>query len=137
MERRRALRLRYRSVATGGDYDYLRSDPVPPDQIWYVRSHSFENETEARGTARGFIEGHGYDHWLWDQESPAAATLYWSEENLILSEGERLVVRQASCTSGDRIQLLINGELEDLKRPVPVRRTAPRSSPKLPRILTS
>ncbi len=137
MEMRRALRLRYRSAAKGGTYDYVRSDPVPPDQIWYVRSHSFENESGDRGMARGFVEGHGYDHWLWEQESPAADTLYWSEENLILSEGERLVVRQASCTSGDRIQLLINGELEDLKRPVPVREPALRPPPKLPEILTT
>ena len=114
MGMRRALRLRYRSAAKGGTYDYVKSDPVPPDQIWYVRSHSFENESGTRGTARGFIEGHGYEHWLWEQESIAATKLYWSVDDIVLSEGERLAIRQATCTSGDWLQLLGQGYIEYL-----------------------
>lgn len=112
MAKKHALRLRYKEAAGGDTYDYVKSDRVKPGERWLIRSHSFENETGARGTARGYIESHGYNHWLWEQESPAAATLYWSEEDMILTEGERLCVRQASCTSGDKLQLLINGYLE-------------------------
>ena len=109
-----ALRLRFRAVATGGTYDYVKSDQVPPGQIWHIRNHSFENETGARGTARGYVDGHGYEHWLWEQASPAAATLYWSEEDIVLTEGEKLAVRQATVTALDELQLLINGAIEYL-----------------------
>ncbi len=61
-----ALRRRYRAVAKGGDFDYVKSNPVPPGQIWHIRNHSFENETGTRGEARAFVEGHGYQHWLWE-----------------------------------------------------------------------
>jgi len=103
------LRERFRGIAVAGTYDYVKTDPVPPGETWVITSHSFENETGARGTARGYAEGHGYDHWFWEQASPAAATLYWSEEEIRLSEGERLTVRQATCTADDILQLLING----------------------------
>ena len=110
-----ALRLRFRAVAKGGAYDYVRSNQVPPGQIWKVRNHSFENETGTRGAARAFVDGHGYNHWLWEEKVVTLATLYWSEENIILAEGERLAVRQATCTIGDKLQLLINGVREETK----------------------
>lgn len=112
MAKKHALRLRYKALASDGTLDYVKSDKVKAGERWLIRSHSFENETGARGTIRGYIEGHGYNHWLWEQESPAAATLYWSEEDMILTEGERLCVRQASCTANDILQLLINGYIE-------------------------
>lgn len=112
MVKKYALRLRYRAVASDGTLDYVKSERVKPGERWLIRSHSFENETGARGTIRGFVESHGYNHYLWEQENPAAATLYWSEEDMVLTEGERLCVSQATCTSGDELQLLINGYLE-------------------------
>jgi len=123
-----ALRLRYRAVAKGGTYDYVRSKRVPPGQIWHIRNHSFENETGTRGEARAFVEGHGYQHWLWEEEVVTLATLYWSEENMVLTEGERLAVRQASCTIGDSLQLLINGELEEKPRQESAKKTTPVAS---------
>jgi len=111
-----ALRLRFRAVAKGGAYDYVRSNQVPPGQIWKVRNHSFENETGTRGVARAFVDGHGYNHWLWEEKVVTLATLYWSEEELELTEGERLAVRQTTCTIGDKLQLLINGEKEEKPR---------------------
>lgn len=110
-----ALRLRYRAVAKGGTYDYVRSNRVPPGQIWHIRNHSFENMTETRGAARAYVDGHGYAHWLWEEKVVTSDTLYWSEEELVLTEGERLAVVQATCTDGDILQLLINGEIEEAK----------------------
>lgn len=109
-----ALRLRFRAVATGGTYDYVRSNRVPPSQIWHIRNHSFENETGTRGAARGYVDSHGYPHWLWEEKTVTVDTLYWSEEDIILTEGESLAVRQATCTIGDKLQLLINGKIEYL-----------------------
>lgn len=123
-----ALRLRYRAVAKGGDFDYVRSNQVPPGQIWHIRNHSFENETGTRGEARAFVDGHGYPHWLWEEEVVTLATLYWSEEELVLTEGERLAVRQASCDPGDKLQLLVNGVREEKPRQESDKRTTPVAS---------
>lgn len=103
------LRKRGRASAGGGTYDYVKIGPVPRGQVWKVSSHSFENETGARGTVRAYIDRGGYEHWLWEQASPAAATLYWSEEDMTLNEGEWLACRQASCTQYDALKLLLNG----------------------------
>ncbi len=118
-----ALRLRYRAEAKGGTYDYVRSNRVPPGQIWHIRNHSFENETGTRGEARAFVDGHGYNHWLWEEKVVTLATLYWSEENIVLTEGERLVVRQATCTIGDKLQLLVNGVREEKPRQESAKKT--------------
>jgi len=107
--RKYPYRRRFTAVATGGTYDYVKSERVPPGEVWVIRSHSFENLSGARGTARGFIDKDGLEHWLWEQTSPAEDRLYWSEEDMSLTEGERLAVRQATCTSGDELRLLLNG----------------------------
>lgn len=114
MGERYALRIRARLSAAGGTYDRVMSEPVPRGEVWHINSHSFENESGARGTARAYIAGHGLEHWLWEQTSPSASTLYWSEDNIMLGEGERLAVRQESCTSGDKLQLLGQGFIEYL-----------------------
>lgn len=115
MNMRYALRIRARLKAAGGTYDRVMSDPVPRGEVWHINSHSFENESGARGTARAYIGSHGLEHWLWEQTSPSAATLYWSEDNIMLTEGERLAVRQETCTSEDQLQLLGQGYIEYLK----------------------
>lgn len=127
-----ALRLRYRAEAKGGTYDYVKSSRVPPGQTWHIRNHSFENETGTRGEARAYIEGHGYQHWLWEEGTVTVATLYWSEENIILTEGENLAVRQASCIAGDKLQLLINGAREEKPRRELDKKTIPPPSPPSP-----
>ena len=123
-----ALRLRYRAEAKGGTYDYVKSNRVPPGQIWHIRNHSFENETGTRGIARAFVDGHGYNHWLWEEPTVTLATLYWSEEEMVLTEGERLAIRQATCTLGDKLQLLINGEREENPRQKSDRKTTRAAS---------
>jgi len=108
-EKKLPLRERAYAVATGGTYDYVKSDYVREGELWRVELHSFENKTGARGTARAYIETRGWDHWVWEQTSPSEDTLYWSEEAVYIRSGERLCIRQATCTSGDELELLITG----------------------------
>ncbi|MBA7601997.1 hypothetical protein ES703_09082 [subsurface metagenome] len=96
-------------TAVSTTFEYVETEPVPVGQVHEIWSHSFENETGARGTIRGYIRRDGYYHWLWEQKSPAAATLYWSVENVVLAEGEILGVRQATNVAGDILQLKLNG----------------------------
>lgn len=111
---RKLLRIRKDVTATGGTYDYIKTQEVPPGERWTIERHSFENKTGARGTIRAYIEGaqfvqETYPHWVWEQASPGAATLYFDSDDITLEEGERLCVRQASCTSGDQLELLLRG----------------------------
>jgi len=95
--------------AVNTTFEYVETEPVPEGQIHEIWSHSFENETGARGTIRGYIQRGGIYHWLWEQESPAQGTLYWSDENVVLAEDEILGVRQATNVAGDILQLKLNG----------------------------
>ncbi len=109
MHEKYPIRIREREVASGGTYDYVKSDIVPPGEIWCLQHIAYENETGARGTFRRYIEGHGYDHFLAEHQSPGSAELIFSEVAQYLLPGERLTVRQASCTANDVLQLYADG----------------------------
>jgi hypothetical protein len=103
------IRIRERAIATGDSYDYVKSEIVPPGQIWCLQGLAYENETGARGTFRRYIEGHGYNHYLAEHSSPGAAELIDSDKILYLLPGERLTIRQASCTASDALALYAHG----------------------------
>lgn len=103
------LRIRERIAAIGGSYDYVKTDPVPDGEIWIITSLAYENETGARGTFRRYIEGHGYNHYIAEKQSPAAAELIFTNDVLHLLPGERLTIRQASCTASDILSLYAMG----------------------------
>lgn len=111
MKEKMPIDLPYTGTATGGTYDYVESDVVPPGEIWCVQRHSFENETGARGTARGFIGTKDNPRWIWEEPSLAADELAWDDRPVYITEGNRIGVRQASCTSGDKLKLYIFGYL--------------------------
>lgn len=109
MAEKMPIRIRKTTKASGATYDYLKSDTVPPGEIWCLQGIAYENETGARGTFRRYIEGHGYDHFLGEKTSPGAGELVQTNWKVYLIPGERLVVRQASCTSGDILGLYAHG----------------------------
>ena len=107
--RKYPLRRAITREAVETDFEYVETPPVSQGEVWEIWSHSFENETGARGTLRGYVRRNGKYHWLWDQASPAEDTLYWSVENVVLGEGDILGVRQATNVAGDILQLKLNG----------------------------
>jgi hypothetical protein len=109
MADKRPLRIREVTRASGGTYDYVQSKQVPPGELWSLLGIAYENETGARGTFRRYIEGHGYNHYLAEQTSPGAGELIYTDKAVYLLPGERLVIRQASCSSGDVIALYAHG----------------------------
>ena len=109
MAKKMPLRIRERSIAAGGTYDYVKSEIVPPGEIWCLQGIAYENETGARGTFRRYIEGHGYDHFLAEHTSPGAAELIHTDKVIYLTPGERLTIRQASCTASDALALYAHG----------------------------
>ncbi len=109
MAEKMPIRIRERKVVVATDFEYVKSDIVPPGEIWCLQGIAYENETGARGTFRRYIEGHGYNHYLTEHQSPGLAELIFTDEELYLIPGERLVIRQASCTAGDVLALYAHG----------------------------
>lgn len=109
MAEKMPIRIRKVAKASGGTYDYVKTDVVPPGEIWCLQGIAYENETGARGTFRRYIEGHGYNHYLAEKTSPGAGELIFTQWIVYLLPGERLVIRQASCTSGDVLALYAHG----------------------------
>lgn len=109
MAEKMPIRIREVRVVTDTAFDYVKTKIVPPGEIWCLQGIAYENETGARGTFRRYIEGHGYNHYIAEHQSPGAAELIFTNKLIYLLPGERLVVRQASCTAGDIIALYCHG----------------------------
>ena len=109
MAEKMPIRIRVIKVVVTTDYEYVKSDIVPHDEIWCLQGIAYENETGARGTFRRYIEGHGYNHYIAEHQSPGAAELVFTDQILYLLPGERLVIRQASCTASDVLALYGHG----------------------------
>lgn len=83
--------------------------PVPAGWEWELRHVAAEDETTAYTSLRlGIRRGVGLTP-LEEQKSPAAATLYSSQDPWHLSAGNVLVARFNGTTSGDRLRLYANG----------------------------
>lgn len=109
MAEKMPIRIVEHAKAAGGTYDYVKSDIVPPGEIWCLQGLAYENETGARGTFRRYFEGHGYNHYVAELQGPGAAELITSADIMYLLPGERLTIRQASCTANDILSLYAHG----------------------------
>jgi len=109
MAEKMPIRIRKSVVATETATLYVKSDIVPPGEIWCLQNIAYENETAARGTFRRYIEGHGYNHYLAELQGPGAAELVHTSDIVFLIPGERLTIRQASCTASDVLALYAHG----------------------------
>jgi hypothetical protein len=109
MAEKMPIRIREVAVASGDTYDYVKSPIVPPGEIWCLQGIAYENETGARGTFRRYIEGHGYNHYIKEHQLPKAGELISTDRVIFLTPGERLVIRQASCTASDVLALYVHG----------------------------
>ena len=109
MAEKMPIRIRERKVVVATDYEYVKSEVVPPGEIWCLQNIAYENETGARGTFRRYIEGHGYNHYIAELQGPGAAELIFTSDVVYLIPGERLVIRQASCSVNDVLSLYAHG----------------------------
>ncbi len=109
MAEKMPIRIREKKVVVDTALEYVKSAIVPSGEIWCLQNITYENETGARGTFRRYIEGHGYDHFVAEIQGPGAAELIQWDGELFLLPGERLTVRQASCTANDVLSLYAHG----------------------------
>ena len=110
MPHRNHFRERRTKLAGTGAYTDVEFGPILEDRLYIIRRFAVEDETSAPATdIRVFVSGHGYNHLLNEQNSPAAATLYWDVDKTYLRQGESLVARFTGPTASDVLQLYVEG----------------------------
>ena len=87
----------------------LEIGPVPPGWTWELRHVSAEDETTASTSLRLGVKRARTFLPLEEQKSPAAATLYSSQDPWHLAPGNSIVARFNGTTSGDVLRLYVNG----------------------------
>ena len=90
-----ALRLRARKVFNSGAIRTLLSEFVESGKIYCIQQVAWEiSLATALGNTRCrlYIQGHGYKHYLAEQDAPTAAKLYWYKEPVWLIPRERLAL---------------------------------------------
>jgi len=102
------LRIWLTKKATATSHD-LETDPVDEGWEWRIEGLAFEDETSAATEVRVWIKGHGYKHYICEQVSLSATTLYWFNDDFSLFEGEQLVFSFLGVTAGDELRAYIRG----------------------------
>ena len=108
MLKRNYFRWRGVKVAAAGTNE-IAFPRVEPKRQYHIARVAVENETTASTDVRILVRGHGWDHYEMEQDSPAAATLYWDSDPIELSEGEDLVAKWTGATANDRLVFYVSG----------------------------
>lgn len=109
MAQKMPIRIR-KNVTAPGTVDVLvKTDIVPPGEIWCLQGQAYENEGTHTGVFRRYIEGHGYNHYLGEEATGTYKVLYSTADILFLIPGERLVLLSTTPTAGDVIALYCHG----------------------------
>ena len=98
----------------GATYDDLETAPLKSNQFLIADHVSVENKTTAYTNLRIGIKNGSEFTALEEEKTPVAAEVYWSKSELKFSEHERVCCRLTGCTSGDVLQVTIQGKLYEL-----------------------
>ena len=103
------LRIRIPFVSAGAASEDIDTEAVPRGEVWKITNFAFEDITTAVTEARvGIARGRSFQP-LVEQDAPVAATLYWTNWEYYLGEGEVIRLRVTGPTTGDQIELYVNG----------------------------
>ena len=116
MSGRHYFRDRRSLVAADATYNEVAYGPILENRRYHITRLAVEDETTGPDTdIRVYVKGHGYTHWLLEQDSPAAATLYWDTDGTFLVMGESLVARFTGADASDVLQMYVEGWWEELE----------------------
>jgi len=113
------FRRRCDEIAVGDTYDDVEYVPLLEREFLQVARIAVEEEGTAPTEIRLFITGHGYDHPVAEETSPAADTLYWVRWPTYLVAGEKLVARFYGATADDKLVMYLEGWIRDYPVPPP------------------
>jgi hypothetical protein len=98
-----------RFVSAGTATETIRDQKVRPGWAEKITSVSIVNFTSGFTRLRvGSWDGNNFqpNH---EHQNPVAANLHWSADSIYLSELECLMVEVQGCTSGDKIEVYVDG----------------------------
>ncbi len=95
--------------SAGATNEEIIVGPVPDNRLWVITNISLEDETTAFTSTRIYISGYGENHYLIEDKSLLAATLYWFDGAIYVPEGRSLVIRFVGTTSADVLAAYLNG----------------------------
>ena len=100
--------------SAGAAYDDLEPPPLKAQQFLIVDHVSVQDETTAYTNLRLGIKAATTFTPLLEEKTPAAGEVVWTDEELKITEHERLCCRLTGCTSGDILKATIQGKLYHL-----------------------
>lgn len=95
-------------VATTGTNN-VETDPVRERRLYCLQRVAVENQTTAYTDLRILKGGGGEEIVIQEEDTPLAATLYWTDEPIYLTEGQYLIARLTGCTASDVIKVYVSG----------------------------
>lgn len=113
-----ALRIRAKKTFTGGALETLYSEYVEPGKIYCIQQVAWEINVATSGgntRVRLFIAGHGYNHYLEEQDAPTADVLYTYNDPIWLIPGERLAIEIDQAGATTTAEMHLTGYWTELK----------------------
>lgn len=113
-----ALRLRAKKKFTAAGHVTLYSEYVESGKIFCSQQLAWEIDTATSGgntRVRLFIAGHGYNHYLEEQNNPTANTLYTFLEPVGIVPGERLAIEIDHADANTTAEMFITGYWTEFK----------------------
>ena len=98
----------------GATYDDLETPPLKANQFLIADHVSVENKTTAYTNLRLGIKSAQTFTPVEEEKTPVAGEIYWSKSEIKITEHERFCCRLTGCTSGDVLEVTIQGKLYEL-----------------------
>jgi len=95
MAKKNALRLHNSKTFSSAGLVTLETDPTPDNMIYCIQRYAWEIDKATSGgntRVRSYLNGHGYKHYLAEEDGPTANALYWDADSIWLVPGESLAL---------------------------------------------
>lgn len=112
MTEKKAYRARLQATASSASLTTLDSEKVESGEVVVLEQVAWEIDKVTSGgntRARLYIKGHGYKHFLEEQQVPEADTLYTYNEILYLYESEQLALEIDQAQNATNIKMYLTG----------------------------
>lgn len=94
--------------ASAGSND-VQMSRIRSGWLYCIQHVAIENETNDCDDVRILKAGAGGEFLLFEEDATEAATLYWIDEDIYLTESQYLLVRFTGCTLADELKVYIRG----------------------------
>jgi len=95
----RSIREHFAKAITTSNYYDFETDPVAPNETWYIDAVAVELASDAPSEVRVGIRSAGFVYWFDSNNSPVAGELSRFKPQVNLREGETLVIRLYANTT--------------------------------------